>query len=309
MTSGPAAIGATHRKKRFRTKEKRPSWSPYLIAVHFEFADHLDGDFSIFGRGILCAVDVAEGAVAHFLDQDPALQAGILGHLVPIHVFFGHQTFNFDGTVTSHLVLVLFLGCGGTVPSEVGVEGFQCGGELAVGLGVLLGVDGGNVGRGFRMGSHETGLFPMSNEVLYVLYCAHDGRDDREMQGRGAEEGRGVRRAAKKLAESRTRSREDEEKNPANQGSNKGKKGGVWGEESQKQAQADDAGDVIVIAVWPLDANFPTFTLTSSATADPPITGFSVSRFRPRGRFGRVFLAAFARPGKAEHGLGGADWW
>ena len=52
-----------------------------LLGVHLELADNLDSDLGILASGVLCAVDVAEGAVAHLLDQRPPLETWITGQL------------------------------------------------------------------------------------------------------------------------------------------------------------------------------------------------------------------------------------
>ena len=40
-------------------------------------------------------------------------------------------------------------------------------------MGLLFGVNGGNVGSWFGMGGHEAGLFPMTDKVLDILDGAH----------------------------------------------------------------------------------------------------------------------------------------
>lgn len=55
------------------------------------------------------------------------------------------------------------------------VKGLQGGGELTLGLWLLLSVDGRYVGGGFGMRCYKASLFPMPNEVFDVLYCAHGG--------------------------------------------------------------------------------------------------------------------------------------
>lgn len=63
--------------------------STYLITVHLEFPNDLNGDLVILAGGVLGPVDVAESAIAHLVQQDPAFQARILGHLGPCTLFFG----------------------------------------------------------------------------------------------------------------------------------------------------------------------------------------------------------------------------
>lgn len=52
-----------------------------LLGVHLKLANDLDGNLAPLPMGVACAVDIAEGAVAHLLDQVPALEAGVAGHL------------------------------------------------------------------------------------------------------------------------------------------------------------------------------------------------------------------------------------
>ncbi len=53
----------------------------YLIRVHFEFADNLDGDFQV-GLSVSGPVDVAEGSIAHLFRDYVSLESWIPGHLV-----------------------------------------------------------------------------------------------------------------------------------------------------------------------------------------------------------------------------------
>jgi hypothetical protein len=159
-------------------KEKRKvrhSGRPYLVAVHFEFAHDLDGHLTQFSGSILCAVDIAERAIAHFLHQKPAIEAGILRHLRAACFLFLHKAFDVRGPIVLHLS-VGFLLNGLTITSRVAcVESSKIRGELALWLWLLFGVDGGHIGSGFGMGCYEASLFSMSDEILDILYRAHDG--------------------------------------------------------------------------------------------------------------------------------------
>lgn len=124
-----------------KAKEKKGKYdqrSAYLITVHLELAHHFDGHFVELPCRILGAVDIAEGAVAHLLHQNPAIQTGIFGHLRPIHILFCHQAFNFDGLIAPGVFCLL----GGSLTMPIaGIEGFEGGGELAYGLRLLLRVN------------------------------------------------------------------------------------------------------------------------------------------------------------------------
>lgn len=63
----------------------------YLHVVHLVLADNFDGDFAILPLSITSTVDVAEGAIAHLLQEDPSLKAGVLGELCPGGIFFGDE--------------------------------------------------------------------------------------------------------------------------------------------------------------------------------------------------------------------------
>ena len=189
-------------------KRKRLVPDAYLSRVHLEFPHDLDGHLLIPAGGILRAVDVAEGAITHLLHQGPALEAGILGKLPLALTLLGDDPFD-DGRIEILVLLfhriylvMLIRGSRGCIPclrrtvpvvarghGEIsawwhggwwvgfGVQdiGFR-NGILCVGgrlMTLLLCIDGGHCGCRVAMGVGLTGLFPMANEVLEVLYCRH----------------------------------------------------------------------------------------------------------------------------------------
>src|SRR5690242_6924982 len=64
-----------------------------LLGVHLKLADHLYGDLAPLSRGISCSVYVAEGAVAHLLQDRPPLETRVLGQLALCFTFFGDNAF------------------------------------------------------------------------------------------------------------------------------------------------------------------------------------------------------------------------
>ena len=66
----------------------------YLHAVHLVFADDLDGHLAGIALAVAGPVDVAEGAVAHLLDELPSLKPGVPGELAPARILLGHQARN-----------------------------------------------------------------------------------------------------------------------------------------------------------------------------------------------------------------------
>jgi hypothetical protein len=70
--------------------------STYLITFHFEFPNDLNGDLVILAGGVLGPVDVAVSAIAHLVQQDPAFQAGIFGHLEAYTLFFGDNLLDLE---------------------------------------------------------------------------------------------------------------------------------------------------------------------------------------------------------------------
>jgi hypothetical protein len=90
------------REERNQGKEGK-TLASYLIAVHFEFPDDLDGHLAILRCGILGAVDVAESAIAHLFHQDPAIQTRVFGHFGSTQIFFCDQAFNLSGAILPDL--------------------------------------------------------------------------------------------------------------------------------------------------------------------------------------------------------------
>lgn len=165
--------------------ENKTLWSPYLIAIHFEFAHDLDSHFTKFSGGIFCAVDIAERAIAHLLHQDPAIEAGILRHLRPACPLFLNEAFDFDRPIGFHLRVIFLLGglTMSLVTSHVtGIQDSVSRRIFMVWLWLLFGVDGGDVGGGFGMGRHQASLFPMPDEILDILYRAHDESKGRKLE-------------------------------------------------------------------------------------------------------------------------------
>lgn len=63
----------------------------YLVAVHFEFPDNLYRDLAKLTGAVSGAVDITEGTISHFFQQDPALQAGVRRHLRFALPFLGND--------------------------------------------------------------------------------------------------------------------------------------------------------------------------------------------------------------------------
>jgi len=64
----------------------------HLHAIHLELADDLDSHVALGGvSAVAGAVDVAEGAVTHLLEQFPILQTGIPRELATALVLLGHD--------------------------------------------------------------------------------------------------------------------------------------------------------------------------------------------------------------------------
>lgn len=155
-------------------------------------------------------VDVAEGAVAHLLEQRPALQTRIVGHLALGFPLLCHDAFQHGGVdipvlgagSSSGLLLVLVTcgarSCVSSLGSNVAIVN---GGDRVTGVGLdvglllvhdrladaymlrlwvmisllrlMLGVDVGNVCRGLAVGGIGAGLFAMAQEVLKILDGSH----------------------------------------------------------------------------------------------------------------------------------------
>jgi hypothetical protein len=88
----------------------------YLVRVHLEFAHDLDRDFSSLALQIARAIDVAEGAIAHLLQQLPPFQTRVFGQLPLALVLLG----NHPGQI---LVLDLLALCAGLLLGAGGVRG------------------------------------------------------------------------------------------------------------------------------------------------------------------------------------------
>jgi hypothetical protein len=78
----------------------------YLLAVHLVFADDLDGHLAGVALEVASAVDVAEGAIAHLLDELPPLEPRVPGKLAPACILLGHQA---RDIVVGHPLLSLVL--------------------------------------------------------------------------------------------------------------------------------------------------------------------------------------------------------
>lgn len=93
--------------------------STHLHAVHLVLADDLDGAFAVFALDVCGAVDVAEGTVAHLLDQMPPLQTGVSREFALALVFFGDDLGQVCAVYVlgrlGRLVLVRFDGVGSGV--------------------------------------------------------------------------------------------------------------------------------------------------------------------------------------------------
>lgn len=149
--------------------------SSYLITVHFKFPDDLDGDFAGLASAVSGTVDVTEGAVAHFFDQNPPVQAGVPGHLRLAVSFFGNQFLDIGPGDFAVVRLGGFVGRLLSVSMLV-VDGVQIVRVMALGLSLLLGVDGGDIGGRFGMRGDQTRLFAVADEIFQVLYRAHCDR-------------------------------------------------------------------------------------------------------------------------------------
>jgi hypothetical protein len=161
----------------------------YLLVVHLEFPDDFDGHLAVLVFRIPSAVDVAEGAVTHLLDQSPPLEARVLGQLRPVLALLGDDALD-DGRVVLLATLIL-LGqwSAGVVSLRRGAV--LAGARLTGGRNGYLAVDGRAAGG--RLGVGGLGLLAMADEVLDILYGAHDdcGPGNAGIEGR---EGKGGER-------------------------------------------------------------------------------------------------------------------
>lgn len=146
----------------------------YLVRVHLEFAHDLDRDFTGIALQVARAVDVAEGAIAHLLQQLPPFQARVSGQLPLALVLLGDhpgQVLVLDLlALCARLLLVragLLLGAGG-VRGDVPGLGPPIPRVGAVGDRVCVGV-------GYLAGGHLIGI-GQGVLVLPMLVDIH-GRD------------------------------------------------------------------------------------------------------------------------------------
>ena len=163
----------------------------YLIRVHFEFPDHFDGDLLV-GLGVSSSIDVAERSIAHLLNEDESVQAGIFGHLTSLLSFFGDDGMNL-GISTLHLLV--FGGGMGSSTSSLGSDiSIVAGLDRVVIMRLWLMFHLAKVGFAYSMSRiflllsmnrgdirggliarwvGTSGLLAMTYEVLEVLYGRH----------------------------------------------------------------------------------------------------------------------------------------
>lgn len=65
-----------------KVKMKGGRSAKYLLGVHLELANDLDSYLVQFSSRIFGAINVAKGAISHFIDERPALQTRVCGHSV-----------------------------------------------------------------------------------------------------------------------------------------------------------------------------------------------------------------------------------
>ena len=169
----------------------------YLIRVHLELANNFDADL-LTGLGVFGAVDVAEGTVAHLLDQDETLQARIAGHLVGLFSLFGHERLDVgvSGATLDFLIFPLCLSSsmaslGSDIAIVAGGDGKlsrvvyaslvvllflvgQLGLAYAMMILLLLDVDRRNVGGGLVAGRVRLLRLAMADQILDILNGTHD---------------------------------------------------------------------------------------------------------------------------------------
>lgn len=173
-----------------------PQWA-YLIRVHFELADNLDGDF-LSGFGVSGTVDVGEGTVAHLFDQEEAFQTRVARHFAGLLSLLGNDSFDFwiSGILLDFLIFSLRLSGGmvglgsdvTVVPASYGELSWIVGASLvmllllvaevwladAMVIFLLLNVNRRDICGGLVAGPIvPLGLFAMSEEVLDILYGRH----------------------------------------------------------------------------------------------------------------------------------------
>lgn len=83
-----------------------------LLGVHLKLADDLYGHLAPLSRGISCSVHVAEGAVAHLLQNLPPFKTRVLGQLALCLALFcdnALQYFWVNSLALSGSILLLLL--------------------------------------------------------------------------------------------------------------------------------------------------------------------------------------------------------
>lgn len=187
--------------KRTRCSEGYPT---YLCRVHLELADDLDGDLAVLALAVLRAVDVAESAIAHLLNECVPLQSRVAGQLALALTLFGNNTLEHRVILLLLLALALLpvvdrIGGGVAGPGGLVLVIYRSGGEILsvlclalqglvwrdiglagggvvalVSAAMLLRVDIGDVCCGLVLGrAGFAGLLPVPYEVLEVLDRRH----------------------------------------------------------------------------------------------------------------------------------------
>lgn len=180
----------------------RPRTRAYLIVVHLELPDDLDGDF-ITGLSISCFVDIAESAVAHFFRQNVSFETRVSGHLPGLFSLLGD-----DGLNIGLDLLVLARGmCGGPAGLSCDMSIVDGGGGIFAGLrldlvlwlavlprrftdavliSLLLSMDGRDVCGGLvARRVSGSGLLAMTYEIFQILDGAHFSNARRQLKGVG----------------------------------------------------------------------------------------------------------------------------
>lgn len=99
--------GRKRRTEKATGEERRAA--THLLRVHLKFSHDLDGDLVVYLIIVARAIDIAEGAVAHLLDQGPAFQAGIMGELAFVLTLFRHYPLQHVAINVLGLLLALLL--------------------------------------------------------------------------------------------------------------------------------------------------------------------------------------------------------
>lgn len=76
----------------------------YLRVIHLKLSNNFDGDLSKLSGVVLCTVHIAEGAVAHLLQQRVPIKAGISRQLAFALAFLSYYAFD-DGRVIVGLAI------------------------------------------------------------------------------------------------------------------------------------------------------------------------------------------------------------